>query len=77
MYFAGFICLYVQGNILNAGLPPLSGEQIDWSMYPAERVKSIILWGSVILAALAVTILCKVKIELLERIVKIFSICMT
>lgn len=77
LYFAGFICLYVQGNILNAGLPPLSGEHIDWSMYPAEQVKSIILWGGVFSAALAVTILCKVKTELLEKFVKLISICMT
>lgn len=77
LYFAGFICLYVQGNILNVGLPPLSGEQIDWSMYPAERVKSIILWGSVFLVTLAVTMLCKAKTELLEKIVKTVSICMT
>lgn len=77
LYFAGFICLYVQGNILNAGLPPLNGEPIDWSMYPAERMKSIILWGSVFLAALAVTILCKVKTDLLDKFVKLISICMT
>lgn len=77
LYFAGFICLYVQGNILNAGLPPLNGEQIDWSMYPAEQVKSIILWGGVFLAALAVTNLYKGKTELLEKLVKIISICMT
>lgn len=77
LYFAGFICLYVQGNILNAGLPPLDGEQIDWSMYPAEQVKSIILWGSVFSVTLAVTILCKFKTELFEKIVKIISICMT
>lgn len=73
LYFAGFLCLYVQGNLLNAGLPPLDGEQIDWSLYPAQRLKSIILWGSVFLIMTLVTAFGKAKTEQLGKIVKTIS----
>lgn len=47
LYFIAFICLYVQGNLLAGGLPPLDGEAIDWSMYAGERLKSVSLWVAV------------------------------
>ena len=44
LYFIVFIGLYVQGNFLAAGLPSLDGEPIDWSLYTAERWKSVVVW---------------------------------
>ena len=43
LYFAAFIGLYIQGNLLTAGLPPLDGETIDWSRYADERIKSFVM----------------------------------
>ena len=68
VYFIAFLCLYIQGNLLTAGLPSLDGKPIDWSLYTAEKVQSAILW-------LLVTILVgfafwKVKHELFEKVVK-------
>ena len=31
--FIGYIGLYVQGNFLASGLPPLDGEPINWDLY--------------------------------------------
>lgn len=74
VYFAAFICLYVQGNLLTEGLPPLDGETIDWSLYASERMKSVILWVSV--AVIVAALFCKVKKEVFLKIVKTGSICM-
>ncbi len=38
------LCCYVQGNFLVSGLPGLDGAVIDWNAYPAERLKSALLW---------------------------------
>ncbi len=35
------VYLYVQGNFLVSGLPPLDGTNIDWSAPSPERIKSI------------------------------------
>lgn len=43
--FLAFLCCYVQGNLLVSGLPGLDGSRIDWSAYPAERLKSALLWA--------------------------------
>ncbi len=75
VYFIAFLCLYIQGNLLTAGLPSLDGKPIDWSLYTAEKVQSAILW-------LLVTILVgfafwKVQQDLFEKVVKGISIGMT
>lgn len=73
--FIAFIGLYVQGNFLAAGLPPLDGELIDWSLYTGERVKSIIAWTAV--AAVVITLFCKLRREIFARVVRVVSIGMT
>lgn len=55
--FAVIIAFYVQGNFLVNNLPPLDGTYIDFNAYPAERIKSIAVWGG---AALAVFAFCKI-----------------
>lgn len=75
LYFIAFICLYVQGNFLTAGLPPLDGEPIDWSLYTAERIKSVLLW--VIVSAVVIVVFRRVGRELFEKIVRAGSIFMT
>ena len=75
LYFAVFIGLYIQGNLLTAGLPPLDGETIDWSRYADERIKSFIVW--VIAAAVVAILFWKLKRQAFETVVKIVSICMT
>ena len=75
LYFAVFIGLYIQGNLMTAGLPPLDGETIDWSRYADERIKSFIVW--VIAAAVVAILFWKLKRQAFETVVKIVSICMT
>lgn len=73
--FIAFIGLYVQGNFLAAGLPSLDGELIDWSLYTGERIKSIIAWAAV--AAVVITLFCKLRREIFARVVRTVSIGMT
>lgn len=73
--FIAFIGLYVQGNFLAAGLPPLDGEQIDWSLYTGERIKSMIAWAAV--AVVVITLFCKLRREIFARVVRAVSIGMT
>lgn len=77
LYFIVFLCLYAQGNFLTAGLPPLDGETIDWSLYAAERVKSLFLWGGVTALVLVGRRLCRHRKELFEKAVRLICICMT
>lgn len=46
---------YIQGTFLSGNLPPLTGDEIDWSLYDYQRIFSAILWVTVaILAVFAV-----------------------
>lgn len=74
LYFIAFICSYIQGNWLAKGLPALDGSQIDWSLYTAERIKSIILWVCVI--AVVTVIFIKIKENYFNKLVTTISICM-
>lgn len=74
LYFSGFLCLYVQGNFLTEGLPPLDGSVIDWSLYGMERIKSVGVW---ILVPLIVVVASRLKREIVLKAVKVVSICMT
>ncbi len=38
---AALVYLYIQGNFLVSGLPPLDGTNVDWSAPSPERIKSI------------------------------------
>lgn len=56
--FAAVLGFYVQGNFLVKNLPGLDGAVIDWGAYPAERLKSVLLWvGVLLLAAVLVKLL--------------------
>lgn len=72
--FAGLIGLYAQGNFLTAGLPPLDGETIDWSLYPVERIKSVLVWAAAV--AIVGALFWKLKRRIFENAVKIVSIGM-
>lgn len=74
LYFIAFICSYIQGNWLAGGLPALDGTPIDWSLYTAERIKSVILW--VLVAAVAMIAYRKLKETHFYKLVSTVSICM-
>lgn len=60
VFFAGFLCLYIQGNYLVKELPLLNGMYIDWSLYRRQYIQSGILWTAVfLLTALAAFLLKK------------------
>ena len=50
--FAAVLAFYVQGNFLVKNLPGLDGTVVDWSAYPAERIKSLAVWAGAIVLAL-------------------------
>lgn len=54
--FAAVAAFYVQGNFLIRNLPGLDGTVVNWDAYPAERMKSILVW---VLALLVVALLVK------------------
>lgn len=42
--FAAYLGFYIQGNFMSGFLPELDGAVVDWSLYPIERIESLILW---------------------------------
>lgn len=38
------LAAYIQANFLAGNIPALDGTVVDWSAYPAERVKSAAVW---------------------------------
>lgn len=72
--FVTFICSYIQGNYLIKYLPALTGDRIDWSLYPEGRVQSVILW---IVVTAVVGILAKVlSVQRIRMVIQTVSICM-
>lgn len=66
--FITFICTYIQGNFLVAGLPELSGSPIFWELYTSERIKCIAMW---IIITIIVCIVVKViKMQKFYSVVK-------
>lgn len=57
---------YIQGTFLVSGLPGMDGTEIDWSAYPAERIKSILAW--VLSAAVTAVLLWKLGREKFRKI---------
>lgn len=74
LYFITFLCSYIQGNFLAGWLPLIKGEMVCWSDFPAERIKSILLW--IIVIAL-IFLLYKIKGKIfLNMFMQITSLCM-
>lgn len=62
--FVVFAATYIQGNFLTKGLPKLDGSIINWSDYPIERVKCILVWiGVSIVTYVLYKIILKDKFE--------------
>lgn len=74
LYFVSFLCSYIQGNWLAGGLPSLDGNPIDWTLYSAERIKSIILWISV--SAFVTFLYFKLKEVYFRKLISTVSVCM-
>lgn len=67
-YFAVYLCLYIEGNYLAGGLPPLDGRDIVWKDYSTEQCKSLFLWlfvGVIVILAYK-----KVARNMLTRIIR-------
>ena len=58
--FISFICFYIQGNYLTAGLPSLDGTNIDWKSYVNQEIISYAVIGVVSI----VTIICCIKFKM-------------
>ena len=58
--FITFVCFYIQGNYLVAGLPSLDGANINWNKYHDQELISYIVYGVVTL----ITVLCCIKFKL-------------
>ena len=74
-YFVIFICTYVQGNVLAKSLPILNGAWIEWSDYPMERIKCVILW--ILVVCVVVLINKYVEKEKITKGIYLISICMS
>ena len=48
------ICIYIQGNFLQASYDKIGGEKIDWSMYTVEGISNVLGWAGMILLFSAV-----------------------
>lgn len=66
------ICTYVQGNFLVGSLPPVEGEEIDFSIFKTERIISIILW--LIVGTGIIFTLIKFKFKTIEKVSKYSSL---
>ncbi len=58
---AGGLCVYVQGNFLNIDLGSINGSEVIWSNYTTKFIVNLIIWGAIILAAVAVYLIFKNK----------------
>ncbi len=76
LYVIVFICSYIQGNFLAQSLPILDGTWIEWSDYPVERIKCIVVW--VIVSGIMIWLGKKLlnKTEQLYRGIAVVSVCM-
>jgi len=67
--FAGaaavFVCSYIQGNFLVSSLPVMNGTPVDWSAYPMERLKTVLVW--LLVAALAFILIKKLGFAKFEK----------
>lgn len=70
-----YIATYIQGNFLVKNLPPLDGTAIDWADYPAERIKSILVWIAV--TALVLVLVKVIRMDKLQAVIKWGSLGVT
>lgn len=47
-----YLCFYIQSNFLAGSLPLMDGNRIDWGLYDAENLQSIILWAAISLCCI-------------------------
>lgn len=72
-FFVLFFALYIQGNFLNADYGVLNGKPIDWSLYPYEGLKSVVLFA--ILIIMAIVVIIKLPVEKIKHVENIIAIC--
>ena len=72
LFFAIFIAIYIQGNFLNADYGVLNGKPIDWSQYPYEGIKSVILFAIMIAVSIFVSI--KFPADKIKRVENIIAV---
>lgn len=70
-YFIAFICSYIQGTFLAGNLPRLDGTAIDWSQFPMERIKTILVW--VIVTALVLALLKFIRMKKMLKVIQYAS----
>lgn len=70
-----YIATYIQGNFLVRNLPPLDGTAINWADYPAERIKSILVW--IVITVLVLVGVRIIRTDKFKVIIKGGSLCMT
>lgn len=63
-----FVALYIQGNFLIKGLPPLDGTSIEWQNYKTQGVISIILY--LVISIIVIITTYKLKYD---KAIKIYS----
>lgn len=56
-----FLAFYIQGNFLIGDLPPSDGTEVDWSMFRAQEMQSLILWIAVTAAVILFAVVLKRK----------------
>ena len=67
------VCLYIQGNFLQASYDKLGGETIDWSNYTGEGISNVCGWIGMI--AILAVILYKVHMDGFIKAFKTVLIC--
>lgn len=58
---SGGLALYLQGNFLNLNLGTLNGSEVIWSDYKSKFIINLLIWGAIILIALALYFILKKK----------------
>lgn len=75
VYFIAFICTYVQGVFLAKSLPILNGAWIEWSDYPMERIKCIVLWT--VVTGIMLWLYKHCRKELMLQGIKVVCVCLS
>lgn len=65
LVFVAFVASYIQGTFLVGKLPELDGRDIDWQVYGSEQLKTLLVWGGLLL--LVLLLLYFLKMEKAEK----------